>query len=218
MEQKAGEIEQVICSEPMVDTSHTAVAEEGLGEMESSKFGKFNSLENLLSAYNSLESEFTRRCQKVKELERENEKLKVADKPKTESDSQSVSKGKKAFKDYYPEAEDFASKLYEIAAKSNDEAEGFLERAYVSYLKNQIIEKEKYFSSKEYLASKIDDNLDIKDGIIREYLKSVNDSKPQTRHYLGNGESVIAPPSRPKTLTEANKIARQIFEKSKEIN
>ena len=40
-------------------------------------FGKFKDINALLSAYSSLESEFTKRCQKIKELE---EKIKTADK------------------------------------------------------------------------------------------------------------------------------------------
>ena len=34
-------------------------------------YGKFSDAESLLNAYNSLQAEFTRRCQRVKELERE---------------------------------------------------------------------------------------------------------------------------------------------------
>lgn len=217
MEQKAGEMEQVSIDNQAKITSHTAGAEECLGEMQSLKFGKFSSVDGLLNAYNSLEAEFTRRCQKVKELERENERLKSSDKPITDSENKGFSMGKKAFKEYYPEAGEIASTLYEIAAKSNDEAEGFMERAYVNYLKNQIAEKDKYYGSDEYVIEKLNDNAVLKEGIIREYLKNVSASKPETRHYLGNGESIFAPPSRPKTLTEANKLAKEIFQKSKEI-
>lgn len=38
---------------------------------ELSEFGKFDSAQSLLSAYNALESEFTKRCQLVKELQAE---------------------------------------------------------------------------------------------------------------------------------------------------
>ena len=41
------------------------------GEMGVKSYGKFKDTESLLNAYNSLQSEFTRRCQRVKELERE---------------------------------------------------------------------------------------------------------------------------------------------------
>lgn len=51
--------------------TQTAEAEEtnGAGQTEVS-LGKFKDAEALLNAYNSLESEFTKRCQKLKELEK----------------------------------------------------------------------------------------------------------------------------------------------------
>ncbi len=52
--------------------THTAGAENndvGVGQAEVS-LGKFKNSESLLNAYNSLESEFTKRCQKLKELEK----------------------------------------------------------------------------------------------------------------------------------------------------
>ena len=38
-------------------------------EKEETSLGKFKDVSSLLSAYNSLQSEFTKRCQKIKELE-----------------------------------------------------------------------------------------------------------------------------------------------------
>ena len=40
-------------------------------KVETRAYGKFNSGEELLAAYNSLEKEFTRRSQRIKELEKE---------------------------------------------------------------------------------------------------------------------------------------------------
>ncbi len=50
--------------------SHTAEAEQVKGESRSDvSLGKFKDVNALLEAYNSLQSEFTKRCQKLKELE-----------------------------------------------------------------------------------------------------------------------------------------------------
>lgn len=52
--------------------THTAEAEEIKGEDNGNvSLGKFKDVTALLSAYNSLQSEFTKRCQRVKELEAE---------------------------------------------------------------------------------------------------------------------------------------------------
>ena len=51
-------------------TAHTAEAEmEKEAQKTEVSLGKFKDVSALLSAYNSLESEFTKRCQKIKELE-----------------------------------------------------------------------------------------------------------------------------------------------------
>ena len=50
--------------------SHTAEAEKVVGEGKSEvSLGKFKDVNALVDAYNSLQSEFTKRCQKIKELE-----------------------------------------------------------------------------------------------------------------------------------------------------
>lgn len=51
-------------------TAQSVETESELGEkVDSVSFGKFKDAEALLNAYNSLRSEFTKRCQRIKELE-----------------------------------------------------------------------------------------------------------------------------------------------------
>ena len=215
MENKAGEIMQSVKETQKVDTSQAEASEVKCGEMESATKKRFSKTEDLLNAYNSLEAEFTRRCQKIKELERENESLK-SEQAERNSNKEGVLRGK-AFKESYPETQEIMKSLYEIAANSGDDAEGFLERAYVNYLKDEIRKNKDYYSSDEYILDKATSLPLVKDKIIREYLVGVSSSKPNVRQFTGNGESLISPPSTPKTLKEASEIARRIFEKSKEI-
>ncbi len=62
-------MEEIINEQAEAITSHTAEAELGSGEEGPASYGKFKSAEALLSAYNSLQAEFTKRCQRIKELE-----------------------------------------------------------------------------------------------------------------------------------------------------
>lgn len=216
MQEKAGEIKQTAIENDKLNISHTAEAEESLGEEKSFDFGKFSSAKDLLNAYNSLEAEFTRRCQKSKELERENERLKQAEQTSKESGEKVFQRGKK-FQENYPETQELLPLLYEIAANSKDEAEGFMERAYVKYLKTELDKQRKYYQSSEYVTEKAIDNKTVQDKIIREYLLGVEASKPKSRQYLGNGQGIVTPPLKPTTLAEATKIANEIFKNSKEI-
>lgn len=63
-----------------IETTETQVADQSETETSPVSYGKFKDASALLSAYNSLEAEFTKRCQKIKELEAQ---LSVADKGST---------------------------------------------------------------------------------------------------------------------------------------
>ncbi|MCK9574967.1 MAG: hypothetical protein WCX32_02105 [Clostridia bacterium] len=59
--------------QPQSIDTHTADAEESKGGqsiLEGSEIGKFKSVQDLLNAYNNLQSEFTRKCQKLSELQK----------------------------------------------------------------------------------------------------------------------------------------------------
>jgi hypothetical protein len=76
--------EQTTPSESITTTVSENVSGDSVGEVS---LGKFKDINALLSAYNSLQSEFTKRCQKVKELE---DRVKALDKdnsPKVEPES-----------------------------------------------------------------------------------------------------------------------------------
>ena len=73
-------------NEQTLTTSQSAEAEENLGEQkESVSFGKFKDANSLLNAYNSLQSEFTKRCQRLKELEGELETSEKTTVPQVET-------------------------------------------------------------------------------------------------------------------------------------
>ena len=130
---KAGENEIVATENEQTTSRATEVENSNLGEKA---FGKFSSATELKNAYDSLQAEFTRRSQRLKELERENEKLKSCEQPL--ASQQSDFHGEEGFFKNNPEAEQIKSLLYEIATESEDKAQGFLERAYLTYLKNKL--------------------------------------------------------------------------------
>lgn len=111
--------------------------------------GKFKDVNALLNAYNSLQAEFTKRCQRLKELEGEVaiEKTEVS-----------------------------------TTAKGGITADGI-----------DITESEK-------------------NRILKEYLKTVAESRQKALILDGSGVGVKAPVSRPKTITEAGILAKQILQ------
>ena len=196
---------------------HTAVAEEDLGNgKQTETYGRFKDAKGLLDAYNSLQSEFTRRCQRVRELEREIEKIKSTEQPIKDSVQFSNGEECKGFLSRFPEAQQHLESLYSIAATNGDESHGRLERAFIDKLKTDIKNQYEYFTSKDYLDSVLRVSEDLKDEIIRGYLDKIYATKSNVPLISGDGKACITPPSNPKNIAEAGNIAKQIFDKYKE--
>ena len=209
----AGEIENNP-TKTLVATAHTAGAEDALGVTENC-YGKFKDLNGLLNAYNSLQSEFTRRSQKVKELEREISLLKE-DKSKLEPSFSKEEWEKLAFLEIFPNCEEDYESLLDTAAISGDDSKGRIGRAFLDKVKSDYSKESNYLKSKEYLIDAISKNEELKSDIIKKYLQEVHGSKPIVTLTSGNGKATITPPSKPISIAEAGNIARQIFEKHKE--
>lgn len=83
-------------------SAHTATADMDKGEGQSEvSLGKFKDVGALLNAYNSLQSEFTKRCQKIKELESKiDDKTSVPSNPQAESPKNQEVDKEKFLKEY----------------------------------------------------------------------------------------------------------------------
>ena len=89
-------------NEQTLSNAQPATAEEKTGAFnEQVSLGKFKDVGALLNAYNSLQSEFTKRCQKIKELESKmDDKTTVPSSPRTEiTESKEINK-EKILKEY----------------------------------------------------------------------------------------------------------------------
>ena len=196
---------------------HTAEAEmdKGIGNI-SDNFGKFKDAKGLLEAYNSLQSEFTRRCQKVSELEREIEKLKNSEQVKNIFENILVVGECDGFLSTFPEAKQHIKSLYDIAESKGDESYGRLERAYIDKLLKDLKSQREYFTSKDYFNSVLERSDDLKREIIRGYLDEIYATKSSAPLISGDGKLCITPPSNPKSIFEAGNLAKQIFDNYKE--
>ena len=133
--------------------TQTATAEEVKGEdSDLVSLGKFKDVSALLSAYNSLQSEFTKRCQRIKELESE---LKTADNEKKSSPAENFNKPKE-----------------EISLTESD-----------------------------------------KEQVLKEYLLNILGKKQKAVLIDGVGLGVKMPVQKPKTITQAGMLAKDIIEK-----
>ena len=158
--------------------------EENLGANESEvSLGKFKDAKALLSAYNSLQAEFTKRCQRVKELEGMMAKIDKVEKP--------VSDDK--VKDVYNEQS--LKETENIGENGNGES-STPKTASIGEILNSI-------------PSGTTDKL--KEQVLKDYLKSVIEGKPQAIIMDGLGTGLKTLSKRPTTFQEAGNFAVELL-------
>ncbi len=202
----AGEIEN--SSQVIEQTSHAVETGNNLGDEQAVlDCGKFNSVSELLNAYKSLEKEFTRRSQKIKELVRENGLLKTAN----ANGNRNLGTVSGEIFNEEDLVGDKSTANFKSEVNLQSERVG-LENAMCNLNKEYSgtnLQNEK--SANEIKLEEIPES--IKNGIIREYLISLTNSKPSVKLITGDGQTAITPPSKPKTLFEAGEIAKQFFKR-----
>ncbi len=170
---------------------------------------KFKDVESLIKAYGSLEAEFTKRCQKLKELEKENLELKAtieekAKAPLNISQEQALTKTTEEFFSEHPLANAQKEVLIKDFGYLGDV--NTLNDAYIKFLEEKALEEKPI--GKDELMSQIEGTT-IKDEIIRSYLSTYLEG--QKAKFVGGGEIVLYPPDKPKTMQEANALAKKII-------
>lgn len=165
--------------------------------------GKFKDAESLLKAYNSLQTEFTKKSQKLSELENSNtefnkeEKLKLAIK-ELEQD--------------YGIAQKFSANI--IQALKNVDADNYSSLAREELLKNlqaSYKSADEYACDEQFLQEFIYNNEKIKENIIKSYLTNIKNGSPVKLVANINSSIPLSPPSSPTTIRDAGKLAQKII-------
>ena len=172
------------------------VEQQDTAKPEERKYGKFKNPDELLHAYGELEKEFTRRSQRLKELENananpfaNNDDFKAAvDKFFKETPSA------KAF------AKDIANEIIEHPELKQNK--NCLDIALTRTLLKRFRTPEQLIEDGQFLKDYVYGSKKIKDAIIGEYLQSVRDGEPPFT-LGGGGRQFAVSPKHPKTIEEA---------------
>lgn len=161
-----------------------------INDDKSKPFGKFDSADELLFAYNALESEFTKRCQLLKRLQTEPDALRAQ--AENDGDPDGTGDGAQATP-ALPERKDVEPEMCVAACETQDAP---------PRVPDEILE-----NVREY-AEILSDIPEIMDACIARY-------KRKLVGMIGYapicGAAVMAPPNRPKTLSEAKAIADRLL-------
>ncbi|MBQ8309066.1 MAG: hypothetical protein IJX96_04455 [Clostridia bacterium] len=191
----------------------------------SAVLGKFKSVDALARAYESLQSEFTRRSQRLKELEREAENFSGANAQRTEKSGDKTGVEKRRERAAWKRAEerkfdDFVSELERANACAPSETEKPVECAQqttdtpvvtegglqeVSH--SDVIPSVALCGDALYELASRDEEVRLK--IIGEYLSSLGKSGAPLMK--GGSGALTTPPLKPRSIGEAGSMALRFF-------
>ena len=165
-------------------------------QKEERKYGKFKTPEELLHAYGELEKEFTRRSQRLKELENEkNEPFKTDEDWKAAVDKFfTETPSAKAF------AKDIANEI--ISHPELKQNANCLNIALTRALVSKFRTPEQLMSDGQFLKDYVLCSKEVKDAVIAEYLQGIRRGEPPFT-LGGGGAQLASSPKTPKTIEEA---------------
>ena len=183
-------------------------SEPSVQQSNGSQYGKFKDAQSLLDAYNNLQAEFTRKCQKLSELEKtqQSEMIPVFSK---EDWQNKVSD----FVNSHSEAKKFASEISQeiISNPSLQTKEDALEIAFAKVIgknykdANQLINDDKFVN--DYVLS----SDQIKQKVLSSYIKELDQKLPPFVTSSSGGEIAFSKPLKASTLSEAKQLVEEIF-------
>ena len=178
---------------------------------------KFKDVKSLEQAYLNLQSEFTRKCQRLSELEKSSgdnlleSKNLENNKPfyETESWQESVNN----FLKQNPNANEFASEIVNEILKDKDLANNpnSLSIAYNKILASKYIPKQNLLEDEDFINNYILTNEKINEKIISNYIKKLNNNIPKVIASSHLSSVGLTPNKKPTTLAEARVLANNMF-------
>lgn len=162
---------------------------------------KFNDYDKLLTSYNNLEKEFTKKCQELSQL-------------KTQSGTSSVEPPQaqtlQQFLVQFPEAEVFKDQISQAVNNPQyGESPDAYSRYYFDLLRQNYVSKETLAQDEDFLQQYVLGNKDT----VAKLLQKVQPTVATAPTVIsGNAGSMsVTVPTRPKTIAEASKLAQELF-------
>ena len=169
----------------------------------STNLGKFKDAQSLLKAYNSLQTEFTKKSQRLSELENS----------KTEfTREEKINQAIKELEQNHDIAKKFSNDIKQaIKDIETSDYRALVQQELLKNLEMTYRSANDYMNDEDFLKTHVYNNQTIKDNIIREYLANLTNTSP-VRVVSNISSSIpISPPNIPATIQEAGKLAKNII-------
>ena len=184
---------------------------------DGSPLGKFKSAETLLDAYNELQGEFTRKCQKLSEAEKKLQEASVKENPDIQdTKSQNEFAWQTNVSEFLQSHKNASNFVEEITNEiMNDEllqsSEDGLEKAYSRVLEKNFKNAEELVEDENFLENYIFSNEKIKNKIIKEYVDSLQSFQNPININNSGVTRGVASVNNIKNLEDAKKIVEGMF-------
>lgn len=190
-------MEDKIIEQPSLETEKSCM-QNNSEIQEGSMFGKFKDAKNLLEAYNNLEAEFTRKCQKLAEFEKKSDKNAIF------SNSENLDDFLKRTgnDEYKKDIEEILNDDIELSNLPNKY------QVASKIIKESNRKSAQTLNDQNFMDNYISKNENLKAKIISEYLSNFNNISNIPKVMTGSPSNIYSAPSsnQPKTLREANEI------------
>ena len=181
-----------------------------------SQYGKFKDADSLLTAYNNLQAEFTRKCQKLSELEKNDkenlEKIELEKMPIFETDDwqNKVSNFLEQNKDAKKYANDISNYILNNPELQNDK--NALELAWAKVVSEKYKSPESFVSDDKFVDDFVMSNEHIKQKIISKYIQDLEKNKlPPFVTKKQGGNVTFQLEKKATTLDEAKELVEAIL-------
>ena len=166
--------------------------------------GKFKSAEDLLTAYNNLQAEFTRKCQKLSEFEKE----KTSEKNLSEEEmDDKLSK----FLLENADAKNYSDQLKQKVREGQGAGDPF-ENAWAKIILERLSDKSTQKTNDPLVKKYVFEDEELRNKVIECYIKDLNANKPPILLSSESGERATKlDPVAPKTLKDAKKLVEDMF-------
>ena len=165
--------------------------------------GKFKDAESLLKAYNSLQTEFTKKSQRLSELE--NSKSEFGREEK-------INKAIKDLEQNHDIAKRFCQEIKQALKDVDcDNYSQVVKDELLKHLAGSYKTADDYAVDEQFLNQFVYNNPTIKDNIIREYLLGLTNATPVKVVSNLSSSIPVSPPNIPATIEEAGKLAKNII-------
>lgn len=180
--------------------SESVASEEG--SSNHTDFGKFKSAEALLDAYKALEAEFTRKSQRLSELEKQQP-------AQTTPDEKTIDSELAEFLSKHSDATNYAEQLKKLSMQGGGKSN--FDEIWAKLLVDKLNTNESKLENPIIKKYVINDE-ELKNYVIENYMRMLNAKNPPLIISGDNGEKVTGQkPVTPSSLKDAKKLVEQMF-------